>query len=223
MKKSLFYMAVIFLIITLAGCSGSLSSNDRSEKIGLYPAYVISEDHQVWGYIDRSGSFAIKPEFDSAADFTKTGVAVVSKDNKYGIINRLGKFIVQPSDSVISGYKEGFAIASGKTTLRSITQREELVPGADEIPRSAELLNPPDDAGLSLCRASRDETTREREKGNWKGVLHERLHSVTARDASCSWRGLDMREHAFPDDGARPCHRGAVDGSHAWHWKVGAV
>lgn len=122
MKKIFVYIIICFIITTLAGCGGSvgvnniaLSKNAQIIKIGLYPAYIISDNRRVWGYIDRSGNFAIKPEFESASDFNENGVAIVSKNKKFGIINRSGEFIVEPTYSSTFKYREGYAIASDES------------------------------------------------------------------------------------------------------------
>lgn len=53
--------------------------------------------HGKWGYVDRNGRLLFDPpEFDNQHGFSD-GYALVQKNKKWGIINELGKFTVQPA------------------------------------------------------------------------------------------------------------------------------
>jgi hypothetical protein len=49
----------------------------------------------LYGYVDHSGSFIIKPKFERAINFNN-GRAIVKQDNKYGVINKNGEYIIRP-------------------------------------------------------------------------------------------------------------------------------
>lgn len=49
-----------------------------------------------WGYIDATGQAITKVEFDSAYDM-KNGYAQVIKNGKWGLIDKTGKFVIQPT------------------------------------------------------------------------------------------------------------------------------
>lgn len=60
-----------------------------------------------WGYIDKTGKFAVNPQYDSASEFDKgvaqVGLKVARTDSlidkyQYGYIDRNGKYIWQPSN-----------------------------------------------------------------------------------------------------------------------------
>ncbi|MEL4105331.1 WG repeat-containing protein [Oscillospiraceae bacterium WX1] len=106
------------LLLTCGACgnktalSSPATSMNTSAEIGLYPAYTSADNmDKLWGYIDQTGNFAIKPQFDSASDFTKNKVAIVSKNNEFGIIDRSGNFIVKPTYETAFDYHEGYAVA----------------------------------------------------------------------------------------------------------------
>ena len=48
---------------------------------------------QKWGYINNTGKVVIEPEFDYVGNFCG-GYAFVEKDNKVGIINKTGRFVI---------------------------------------------------------------------------------------------------------------------------------
>ncbi|MBK8268048.1 MAG: WG repeat-containing protein [Planctomycetes bacterium] len=51
-----------------------------------------------WGYVDRTGAFVIKPQFDEAYPFTLSEkVAVVRQNGKFGLIDLAGHWIVAPT------------------------------------------------------------------------------------------------------------------------------
>lgn len=55
----------------------------------------IASQKGLYGYLVRTGQPVTSFSFDIAKDF-KNGYAVVSKDEKYGLINREGKFVIPP-------------------------------------------------------------------------------------------------------------------------------
>jgi hypothetical protein len=62
-----------------------------------------------WGYIDKSGKFAIKPQFDYAEDFSDSIAAVQIKD-KWGYINKKGDFVIKPEFDYAQNFIEGIGI-----------------------------------------------------------------------------------------------------------------
>lgn len=63
-----------------------------------------------YGYIDKTGSFAIKPsaEYSEAESFSE-GLAVVKIDGKYGYINKTGKIIIPPVFTRALSFSDGLA------------------------------------------------------------------------------------------------------------------
>ena len=48
------------------------------------------------GYIDKTGSFVINPQFDYAGNFAKNGLAWVEVGEKYGYIDKSGSLVIDP-------------------------------------------------------------------------------------------------------------------------------
>jgi serine/threonine-protein kinase len=62
-----------------------------------------------WGYIDATGTFAIKPQFDSAVPFV-AGLARVEVDQIYGYIDPTGQFAIKPQfESAAQSFAEELA------------------------------------------------------------------------------------------------------------------
>lgn len=68
------------------------------------------EDGLYKGYYDENLNVKIKPKFKVASEFTD-GVAVVSKEDKYGVIDNNGDTIFDYKYDSIDNFNEGYAIA----------------------------------------------------------------------------------------------------------------
>lgn len=71
---------------------GDLSATDFHEGMA---AAKTKGDNPEWGYIDRSGRLAIKPQYRFVDDFSE-GLAGVVVDGKYGFINKQGEMVIPP-------------------------------------------------------------------------------------------------------------------------------
>lgn len=101
-------------------------------------AYREKQDGK-YGYVDKDGGIAIKPQFTMAQDF-KDGAAVVnmSQDpsvNRYGLIDTKGKFIVQPQyNDILSLGEDMLALGIYINKEFSYMGSRYAVAGADGIP-----------------------------------------------------------------------------------------
>ncbi|MBE6737133.1 MAG: WG repeat-containing protein [Ruminococcaceae bacterium] len=68
-----------------------INSANMFDSEGLY----IIEVDEKYGYINKSGSVVIKPQFDDAGRFSD-GLATVGIDGKYGVIDNKGKYVISP-------------------------------------------------------------------------------------------------------------------------------
>ncbi|XEC93934.1 WG repeat-containing protein [Paenibacillus tarimensis] len=66
-----------------------------------------------WGFIDKSGAFAIEPKFDYAESFSE-GFASVQKDGKWGVINRAGEWVAEPDYESIFPFLNNLALVRGE-------------------------------------------------------------------------------------------------------------
>lgn len=62
-----------------------------------------------WGYVDKSGSFAIKPQFERVQWF-HDGLAQVRSGGKAGFIDRSGKYVINPQFDDAGYFRNGFAV-----------------------------------------------------------------------------------------------------------------
>ncbi len=68
-----------------------------------------------YGYIDKSGSWVIKPQFDMASSFsTSDNIAAVELNNKCGYINKSGEWVIKPKFKTCNVFSNGFAIVRVK-------------------------------------------------------------------------------------------------------------
>ena len=76
---------------------------------GNWPHYKIGPDNERWGYIDESGKFVIKPQFENASQFSE-GLAAVEIENMWRYIDRSGKFASQRRFSQAGSFQNNIAI-----------------------------------------------------------------------------------------------------------------
>lgn len=88
-------------------------------KLGLAPVSINKE----WGYIDKTGTQVIAPQFEAAGSFSESGIAPAMRhgDKLWGYIDRTGKFIIEPQfDFADSFGKNGVAWVSVGKLLKLI-------------------------------------------------------------------------------------------------------
>ena len=60
------------------------------------------------GFIDKTGKYAINPQFDSSYDYAE-GLAAVQIGFKWGFINKTGVFVINPQFDDAVPFSEGLA------------------------------------------------------------------------------------------------------------------
>lgn len=83
-------------------------------EIMLFPASVKTTAGVKWGYINEGGEFVITPHYDKANDFQTNGLAIVEVNNRAGVIDTTGSYVVMPLYQFIEPFSEGLAVASEK-------------------------------------------------------------------------------------------------------------
>jgi hypothetical protein len=78
----------------------------------LIAASVGERDQQLWGFIDKTGKWVIRPSYQAAKNFCD-GVAAVRVNNKYGYIDKKGDFIIKPQFDVAWDFMQGIARVKG--------------------------------------------------------------------------------------------------------------
>lgn len=97
--------------------------NENFEKLFILPGYTYStfseglldfKLNKKEGYIDKTGKIVIPPQFDIACDF-KNGTAVIiqkARRDKYGVIDKMGNWLINPDYACIVGFEEKYSIFS---------------------------------------------------------------------------------------------------------------
>lgn len=68
-------------------------------EVQLYPAFETVDQEVKYGYINQSGEYVIIPAFDSASDY-HDGLAVVTMDGNYLVIDTFGSIIYTDNDPI---------------------------------------------------------------------------------------------------------------------------
>jgi hypothetical protein len=76
-------------------------------------AAALDEKTKKWGYIDRTGEFAISPRFEGhpggyVSSFSE-GLALIKVGDRYGFIDRTGEFVVSPTFLSAADFRDGMA------------------------------------------------------------------------------------------------------------------
>lgn len=122
--------------------SGKKVIQPKFEETGNFSEGLcaVKDEDGNWKYIDKKGTLKIEQSFNTASDFLK-GKAIVSdhSEEKFGIIDREGKFLIEPKfDSIVYDKKDflikkegkwGWIDATGKTLIEP--KFEDAFPFAD--------------------------------------------------------------------------------------------
>jgi hypothetical protein len=71
---------------------------------GLFPVIVGDK----WGYIDKTGKVAIKPQFGGTDQFSE-GLAAVEVGDTWGYIDKTGKIVINPQFDYANQFSDGLA------------------------------------------------------------------------------------------------------------------
>ena len=70
---------------------------------------VAVKSGEKWGFIDKTGKFAVNPQFDYAYGFADNGLAAVQSGDKWGYIDNTGKFVINPQFDDAETFSENVA------------------------------------------------------------------------------------------------------------------
>lgn len=81
---------------------------------------------QLYGFINENGEKIIKPEYDSAHDFSE-GLAAFKSVNKWGFINTNGNIVIEPQYTNVGDFKEGLAFVQVNGQYGYIDKKGEMI------------------------------------------------------------------------------------------------
>lgn len=82
-----------------------LASIMKEERVNSY----ITRTKKYSGFLDEDGDEILPFIFDDAQPFLSTGLAAVSKDGKYGMINIKGRYVLEPRFDIVTDFDNGYA------------------------------------------------------------------------------------------------------------------
>ncbi|MCM0647936.1 WG repeat-containing protein [Clostridium swellfunianum] len=97
-----------------------LDLGNKARNLSLAPVKVIGGIK--YGYIDNKGQFVIKPRFDYAFNFQKSGLAIAGENNIFGLIDTKGNYVLKPKYDSIDEFSEGRAIVRDKSGAKIIDE-----------------------------------------------------------------------------------------------------
>src|SRR3954467_4699385 len=102
------WVPVLLLGCLAAGCNREGPVRPGEQRSGLF---LVRKDGR-WGYVDRSGSLKIPPQFEQAGPFSD-GLAAAALGGRAGYIDTDGKFAINPQ------YDAGAPFSDGVAAVRS--------------------------------------------------------------------------------------------------------
>ena len=89
---------------------------------------AIFQFHGLWGLINVNTNTTVSPYWDEISSFNEWGLAKVTKDKKYGYIDRQGNVVIPADWAYLSDFKDGLCVM-GKTTPASISGKSNYLFG----------------------------------------------------------------------------------------------
>src|SRR5208282_1048765 len=121
-------------------------AEEFSEGLAAVNIEMKDKEKGKWGFIDKTGKFAIKPQFNDASfSLLSDGLAPVETGGKYGFIDRTGKFVIEPQFEVAGTFREGLAYTNGDNqgyidkTGKLIIRYIQISSSAGEIDTTSEM------------------------------------------------------------------------------------
>ncbi|PZT54978.1 WG repeat-containing protein [Paenibacillus silvae] len=132
----------------------TMTASDRTQAAAwLYPISVRTTNGIRWGYMDAQGHVRLEPVLQQAQAFQPNGLAVVVKDNRAGVINLQGQYVVQPVYDSINSFSEERAIAIDSQGFKMINEH-----GAVLTPRAYPFIADVQDGRAVFYDTGTDQT-----------------------------------------------------------------
>ncbi|OLO29048.1 hypothetical protein BTR23_16845 [Alkalihalophilus pseudofirmus] len=104
-----------------------------------------------WGYINRQGYFVLSAQYESADDFQENGLAIVTIDNKTGLIQFSGSFVVGPIYESILPFTEARAVVIDEDGFKVIDET-----GNERTTKAYNFIAPYEDGRAVVANTSPD-------------------------------------------------------------------
>jgi hypothetical protein len=111
-------LALVVVGCGSSGAAGTTGSAGTADVAGLYPVSVEGK----WGYIDKTGTIKIQPQFVGALDFSDGLATVLMVDGdvqKWGYVDTSGTTVIQPRFDAAWPFSEGLAAAGTGSSERA--------------------------------------------------------------------------------------------------------
>ncbi|MBC8123362.1 MAG: WG repeat-containing protein, partial [Gemmatimonadaceae bacterium] len=132
-----------------------LSAHDFSEGLAAVKVKTNSVlSGEKYGFIDRTGKFAIEPQFDSAWGF-REGLAAVKLGTGWGYIDRTGKVVVLAWYGKAGDFSQGVALVETNLGIKLLDKRTCRIAAKDSCQGTRRSLPTP---VAAVCRAAEANT-----------------------------------------------------------------
>lgn len=89
--------------------TGMLIAPQFDEMDAFSDGLAAVRDGKKWGYVDKTGSCVIEPQFTSRWPFSDGLAVFAAKDRKYGYIDKTGAVVLEPVYDSAASFSEGLA------------------------------------------------------------------------------------------------------------------
>ncbi|WP_216828584.1 WG repeat-containing protein [Alkalihalobacterium elongatum] len=101
-----------------------LSLDEARKKLcRLFPASIQTVEGMKWGFINQLGTLRLPAKYDRADDFQENGLAIVTRNDKTGLINCSGRYVVEPIYESVLPFTEGRAVVIDREGFKVLDEQ----------------------------------------------------------------------------------------------------
>lgn len=104
MKKQIFALTLCTSLLFVSGCT--LQQNDQPNVQPKHKIFEVENSDYTYSYKTIDGDIVLE-NLDTPLEFSSLGIAVLNKNEKFGLVNQYGEIIVEPIYDYIGSYSEG--------------------------------------------------------------------------------------------------------------------
>lgn len=166
MRRHGMCLAIVAVFLASAALADQLAADSRRRELEIPPSYPTfrtktfgglfeASEGGKWGYIQKAGSWAIKPQFDEIESFSE-GAAAVRVGTLWGFVDKTGAYLIKPRFHHAFKFSEGLAMVAIRTPSGALRRFYIDKSGREIFQMPADIVPFPFSEGLACCVLTAD-------------------------------------------------------------------